>query len=89
MKQPPRWDYRVVRDASPNEEEIEFAIHEAHDYVDEIPQEITAKPVGPAGRSRDHIRQELQQMLLALDKPALRREEFREPYPKASRARRT
>jgi hypothetical protein len=31
----------------------------------------------------------LQQMLLALDKPALRREEFREPYPKASRARRT
>jgi hypothetical protein len=27
----------------------------------------------------------LQQMLLALDKPALRREEFREPYPKASR----
>jgi hypothetical protein len=56
MKQLPEWDYRVVRLASPNEEEVEFAIHEAHDYLDGIPQEITAKPVAPPGRSRDDIR---------------------------------
>jgi CBS-domain-containing membrane protein len=71
------WNNRVVRRTYPHE--VVYAIHEVH-YTDYVPHSVTVDPVPVAGESVDQLRNTLERMLRALDKPVLDyHEDFKSP----------
>lgn len=78
------WDYRIVRRVFDNGE-TQWAVHEAfYEDGEEEPSSITKEPVAPlvhdegleGATALDAVRAELEQMLAALNKPALNYDEI-------------
>jgi len=81
------WEYRVVKRTMragehapgvPAEDETWYAIHTHHPPFtrSEMKGSITTDAVAPQGETQDELREDLEHMLTALDKPVLNWEDF-------------
>ena len=62
------WTYRVVKKYFPETDKHLFTVHEAH-YYDDGHYAYTHSGVYPSGESLEELREDINRMLLALDKP--------------------
>jgi hypothetical protein len=69
------WNYRVVKS---KEGDLDwYEIHEAYyDDGQSYPSVITQNPSAPAGNSIEDLKENIETMLLALEKPVLNSEDF-------------
>ena len=65
------WNHRVVKTHYPKTDETFFTIHEAHYNDDGEIYTYTVSGVDPCGESIEELRDILNRMMSALDKPVL------------------
>jgi hypothetical protein len=66
------WNHRVVRRVYPGalDGEVAYQIHEAYYGIEDKPL-ISTEPDHPHGETPEELREDLERMLRALDKPVL------------------
>lgn len=69
------WNYRIIR--SENEGDVFYQMHEAY-YEDgkdtsSVPNSWSEKPIDPLGNKIEELKDDIEYMLLAFDKPILQR----------------
>ncbi len=74
------WNHRVIRRTHPQWKRPYFAVHEVFYDEDDVPYLVTQEPVDVGGESLDEVRQSLEMMAAALEKPVIDMSYFDELY---------
>ena len=71
------WNYRIVKRSYPNSKwDDTYSIHEAYYNEEGQADSITVEGIEPVGETPKELKQSLEMMLKALDKPILNYEDF-------------
>jgi hypothetical protein len=79
------WDYRVVRHKGVHDMGDFLQIHEVYYDENGMPDMVTEDPVAAGGETIEEVRQVLEWMLAATEKPILDFDSFPSPYQELSK----